>query len=167
MDAARLGSAVRCVVQLPQYEKIEVPLSSVPMSLNHPSLDHSFQTLRKVRALLLQLHKALLESEKTQYEQRFGKIQSKGQFLQLVMGDPWFNWLRDYSQFIVQIDESFSPKEPFTLEQAELLLAEVEHLLIASEHGTERQQKYHAALEREDDIAQMHTELLSLLRLKP
>ena len=70
------------------------------MSVNQPSLDHAFQTLRKARTLLLHLHKALLDSEKELYEQQFGPIPSKGQFLQLVMGDPWFNWLRDYSQLL-------------------------------------------------------------------
>ncbi|MEM9137388.1 MAG: hypothetical protein AAGB01_08585, partial [Cyanobacteria bacterium P01_F01_bin.42] len=106
----------------------------------------------------------LLDSEKIQYEQRFGEIGSKGKFLQLVMGYPWFNWLRDYSQLIVQIDESFSPKEPFTLEQAKLLLSEVEKLLTPSAEGIERQQKYHAALERDPAIAQMHQEAISLLK---
>lgn len=133
------------------------------MSLNQPTLDHSFQTLRKVRTLLLHLHKALLDSEKVLYEKEFGKIPSKGQFLQLVMGDPWFNWLRDYSQLIVQIDESFSPKEPFTLEQAQSLLAEAENLLTPSESGTERQKKYHDAIQREEAIAAMHQEAISLL----
>lgn len=135
------------------------------MSLNPPSLDHAFQTLREVRTLLLKLHKALLESEKAMYEQKFGKIQSKGQFLQLLMGDPWFNWLRDYSQFIVQIDESFSPKKTFTLEQAEILLDDVGKLLQSAELGTEREQRYHAAIQRHEQIAIMHRELMTLLQI--
>ena len=133
--------------------------------MNQPTLDHPFQTLRQVRKLLLKLHKALLESEKSRYEEKFGKIKSKGQFLQLVMGDPWFNWLRDYSQFIVQIDESFSPKVSFTLEQAEILLDEVGKLLHPAEVGTEREQRYHAAIQRSHDIAAMHGELMGLLQV--
>ncbi len=135
------------------------------MPVEQSSLDHSFQTLRKVRTMLLTLHKALLESEKDLYEKNFGSIASKGQFLQLVMEDPWFHWLRDISKFIIKIDESFSPKSTtFTLEEAQKLLEQTSLLLSPSENGTLREQKYYAAIQRDPNIAIMHVELLDLLR---
>ena len=133
------------------------------MTVNQPSLDQAFQTLRKVRSVMLSLHKALMDSEKVAYEAQFGKIQTKGQYLQLVMGDPWFNWLRDYSQYIVQVDESFSPKQQFTLEQAMKLLDEARGLVSESTDGTEREKKYHAAIQRDAAIAKMHGELMTLI----
>jgi hypothetical protein len=87
------------------------------MSSAHP-LDLSFQRLREVRAALLRLHKVLLNSERDVYEQLHGRIQSNGQFFQLVLEDEWFSWLRPFSQFIVQIDEALSAKEPITLDRA-------------------------------------------------
>ncbi|MCM1981253.1 hypothetical protein [Lyngbya confervoides] len=133
------------------------------MSLNLSSLDQSFQLLRQVRARLLKLHKALLDSETARYEEKFGAIGSKGKLLELVMGDPWFHWLRDISQFIVQIDEAFSPRVPFTLEQSQQLLQETERLLTVSETGTQRQQKFYAAIQRDPDVATLYGELLHLL----
>ena len=61
--------------------------------------------LRAVRMPLLKLHKALLEAEKIGYEKQMGRIENPGAFLQLLMNDPWFAWLRPISQLIVLIDE--------------------------------------------------------------
>ena len=49
--------------------------------------------LAQLRAALLQLHKALVESERHSYEQNIGSITSPGHFLQLLTTDPWFAWL--------------------------------------------------------------------------
>lgn len=133
------------------------------MTVNQPSLDQAFQTLRQVRSVMLSLHKTLMDSEKLAYEQQFGTIQSKGQYLQLVMGDPWFSWLREYSQFIVKVDESFSPKQQFTLEQAMTLLSEAKQLLSESADGSDREKKYHGAIQRDPAIAKMHGELMTLI----
>jgi hypothetical protein len=134
------------------------------MSSTHPSLDIPFQHLREVRGALLRLHKALLDSERNVYEQLHGRIQSKGEFFQLVIGDEWFSWLRPFSQFIVQIDEALSAKEPITLHRANELLDEARSLVSPSEEGTTGQQRYYQAIQREPDIAFMHAELSSLLR---
>lgn len=61
--------------------------------------------LRAARMPLLKLHKALLEAEKIAYEKQNGRIENPGAFLQLLMSDPWFAWLRPISQLIVLIDE--------------------------------------------------------------
>ena len=61
--------------------------------------------LRAVRMPLLKLHKALLEAERIGYEKQMGRIENPGTFLQLLMNDPWFAWLRPISQLIVLIDE--------------------------------------------------------------
>jgi len=65
----------------------------------------------------------LLESERASYEQVFGKIGSSYQFLQLVMTDPWFAWLRPVSQLIVAMDELVEAKEPLTAAGVEALVA--------------------------------------------
>ena len=134
-------------------------MSSIPTSL-----DSSFQRLREVRAALLRLHKALLHSERDVYEQFHGRIRSKGEFFQLVLEDEWFSWLRPFSQFIVQIDEALSAKEPITLEQANALLDEARSLVSPAEAGTTREQRYYQAIQRDPDIALMHADVSNLLR---
>ncbi len=129
------------------------------MSSAHPPLDLSFQLLREVRAALLRLHKALLHSERDVYEQHHGRLQSNGEFFQLVLEDEWFSWLRPFSQFIVEIDEALSAKEPITLERANELLDGVRSLVSPAEEGTPRQQRYYQAIQRDPDIALMHAEV--------
>jgi hypothetical protein len=133
------------------------------MSSTHSPLDISFQRLRELRALLLRLHKTLLDSERAVYEYEHGRIRSNGQFLRLVLEDEWFSWLRPISQFIVQIDEVLSAKEPVTLQRANELLEEVRTLLQPSEEGTASQERYFQAIQREPDVALMHAEVSRLL----
>ncbi|MEB3210321.1 MAG: hypothetical protein VKL39_03170 [Leptolyngbyaceae bacterium] len=126
-------------------------------------LDSPFHRLRELRTRLLRLHKALLDSERIVYEQSNGRIKSKGEFFQLVIGDGWFSWLRTYSQFIVQIDEALSDKETMTLDQANALLSEAPKLISANENGTQQEQRYFEAIQRDPAIAYMHAELSNFL----
>lgn len=130
-------------------------------------LDSSFHRLRELRTRLLRLHKALLESERVVYERSHGRIRSKGEFFQLVIGDEWFSWLRVYSQFIVQIDEALSDKETMTLEQANHLLSEAHTLVDANESGSLQAQRYYQAIQRDPAIAYMHAELSNFLDPDP
>ena len=90
---------------------------------------HSMQDprdrLRTLRNGLLRLHKSFLESERAAYERDVARITSTGQYLGLVLDDPWFHWLHELSQFIVVIDETIDRKEaPPTVEEAERLIRE-------------------------------------------
>ncbi|NJK37151.1 MAG: hypothetical protein HC825_09500 [Oscillatoriales cyanobacterium RM1_1_9] len=130
------------------------------------SLDLPFQRLRELRASLLRLHKALLDSERVTYEQFHGRIQTQGEFFRLALGDEWFSWLRPFSQFIVRIDEALDPKQQITLEEANELLAEARLLLRPAENGTLREKRYYEAIQRDPNIAFVHAETASVLNHK-
>ena len=132
------------------------------MSTNN--LEAKLLQLKEIRMALLRLHKALLESERTVYEQVNGRIQSSGEFLRLVIGHEWFAWLHPISQFIVQIDELMAAKEPVTLEQADGLFAEAQNLLRPELEGNTQEQRYYHAIQRDPGIAMMHAEVSELLR---
>ena len=132
------------------------------MSANN--LETKLQQLKEMRMALLRLHKALLESERTVYEQVNGRIQSNGEFLRLVIGHEWFSWLHPISQFIVQIDELLAAKEPVTLEQADGLFAEARTLLQPGVEGNTVEQRYYHAIQRDPGIAMMHAEVSELLK---
>ncbi len=133
------------------------------MSSSEPSLESTLQRLRELRGMLLHLHKALLESERVEYEQAYGEIQSKGEYFQLVVSHEWFSWLRPISQFIVQIDELLSSKTPVTLPEASQLLEQAQHLLRPVEAGTPSEQRYYQAIQRDPEIASMHGQVTQLL----
>ena len=133
------------------------------MSSSDSSLEATLQRLRELRSVLLRLHKALLESERVVYEQFHGRIQSKGEFFRLVIDHDWFSWLRPISQFIVQIDEVLSSKEPVPLDKASALLDQARELIQPAQEGTSLQKRYYRALQRDPDIALMHAEVSKLL----
>lgn len=133
------------------------------MSSTNPSIDFSLQSLRDVRRIMLRLHKALLDFEKVEYEITHGPIRNSSEFLQLVIGDEWFNWLHQISQFIVQVDEVLYSKKPIIDTQVTNLIEEARSLFQPNEEGTILEQRYHTAIQREPAIALMHIEISNLL----
>ncbi|HEY9749498.1 MAG TPA: hypothetical protein V6C63_12510 [Allocoleopsis sp.] len=137
------------------------------MSVYQLPLENSIEKLREVRAALLRLHKALLEFERENYEQFFGRIKSKGEYFQLVVNHEWFSWLRPISQFIVQIDEALSAKEPITVGAANELLNQARQLIRPVEDGTTLEKRYYRAIQKEPKIALIHADVSQLLATQP
>jgi len=126
----------------------------------------AYQKLETLRPLLLKLHKALLEAERDSYERIHGRIASKGEFFQLVIGDEWFGWLRPISQFIVQMDEVMRSKEPVSPNQIHELLTEARDLLpLEASDTSEAAVRYQRALQNHPEIVEMHGEMTDLLDL--
>ncbi len=61
--------------------------------------------LGKLRHALLQLHKALLDAQRIRYERENGRVESRGELLDLVLQDASFEWLRVLSALIARLDE--------------------------------------------------------------
>src|SRR5437867_11917088 len=61
--------------------------------------------LDKLRRALLQLHKALLDAQRIRYERENGRVESRGELLELVLEDSSFEWLRVLSPLIAPLDE--------------------------------------------------------------
>jgi hypothetical protein len=137
------------------------------MSSVNSSLDSALQQLREVRLSILRLHKALLESERVVYEQFHGRIQSSGEFFRLVVDHEWFSWLRPISQFIIQMDDVLKSKEPVTIDQVNILLKQAEQMLQPNQEGSTLEKRYYRAIQRDPNIAMMHSDLTRLLANKP
>ena len=122
--------------------------------------------LKQLRQGLLRLHKILLDLERRGYERARGRIGNSYEFLQLVLKDPWFDWLHRLSELIVQIDETLDnrdPDQPTTEEDAKALQARAKNLLAPSETGSEFQKNYFLALQQSPDVVLLHAELVRLL----
>ena len=65
--------------------------------------------LDKLRHALLQLHKALLDAQRIRYERENGRVESRGELLDLVLQDASFEWLRVLSALIARLDELTEP----------------------------------------------------------
>ena len=118
--------------------------------------------LRRVSRALVRLHKALLDHERVQFERARGRIESSGEFLQLVLHDDWFAYLRPLSTLVVQIDELLDAEEA-TKEEAGALIAQARAMLKPSETGSEFERRYYAAIQRDPDTIFAQREVLQLL----
>ena len=122
--------------------------------------------LSELRGALLDLHKALVDSERVSYEKTIGSIQSPNHFLQLLTGDPWCAWLHPLSQLIVTMDEALDGKEPLTVEGAEALVNQTRLLLVASETGHGFAKHYFDALQRDPDVVLAHAQVAKLFNAR-
>src|ERR1043165_2306907 len=86
------------------------------------------ETLRYARNLLLGLHKSLVDRERAAYEMLHGQ-QNAGQFLNLLLENPDFAWLRKFSTLIVEIDEMFDLKDGISDEVVQANLQKVRELI--------------------------------------
>ena len=120
------------------------------------------ERLRGISHALLNLHKALLDGERVEFERVRGRIESSGEFLQLVLHDEWFAYLRPFSALLVQIDELLDAEEA-TRAEADALIAEARAMLKPSEAGSEFERRYYAALQREPDVILAHRDAVRIL----
>jgi hypothetical protein len=121
--------------------------------------------LTDVRQGLLGLHKALIVAEQVTFERIYGRVDSTGQLLQLVMNDPWFTWLHPLSNMVVRIDEVLDDAEELTTEDVAILLTEVRALVRPSELGDGFERSYYEALQRAPEVVMAHCEMKKLLTL--
>ena len=128
--------------------------------------DATRDNLKELRQGLLKVHKLLLDLERLGYERARGKISNSYEFLQLVLKDPWFEWLRRLSELIVQIDETLDAVDsdkPLTEEDASALISRARVLLTPAETGSEFQKNYFLALQQSPDVVLLHAQVTKLL----
>src|SRR5438270_6185914 len=118
------------------------------------------EKLRELRNTLLSLHKALLDSERTAYELVHGQIGSPAAFLQLLINDPWFAWLRPVTTLVVQIDEALAAKNPPKTERDfAQLLEDTRALLSPSREANDFWKHYLGAVQRDPGVAVLHYQM--------
>jgi len=120
------------------------------------------QNLTELRNGLLRLHKCLLDSERASYERDVARIKSVGEYFNLVMSDPWFQWLRDLSQFIVLVDETLDLDEPATDADAERLIGQARELVSPSENGGGFARRYFEAMQRDPAAVLGHRDMIQV-----
>jgi len=132
---------------------------------NDRASDETRDSLKVLRQGLLRLHKTLLDLERRDYERARGRIANSYEFLQLVLKDPWFDWLHRLSELIVQIDETLDAhsETPATEADAKALIERAKALLVPAETGSEFQKNYFLALQQSPDVVLLHSEVMKLL----
>ena len=119
--------------------------------------------LNALRSKLIVLHKALIDSERVEYEKSFGTLETPQQFLKALINDPWFAWLQPFSRMVVTIDEMLESKEPIPHEEVKALLGKARTLLEVSEEGDDSRRSYFEALQREPDVILAHADVMKVV----
>lgn len=113
--------------------------------------DATRQKLKDLSKAFLRLHKTLLEGAKAEYEAQHGTIASPNVYLQLVIDDPHFAWLRKISSMIALIDEATSLRRPASETDANALLKEAKQLLNFEDEDKNFNDKLQTALQNNPD----------------
>lgn len=123
------------------------------------------QRLENAHHGLLHVHRALLEAERIRYERQHGRLENSAAFLQLILHDAWFAWLRPMSGLIVQIDAWLDEdrEQGASPDLAELLLAQVRDRLRPDAEGAPFQQRYQRLIQEEPAVAVAHAEVRKLI----
>lgn len=126
--------------------------------------DLTTKTLKQARQGLLRVHRLLLEVERVELERARGRL-TPNEYLQAVLQDPAFEWLRPASQLIVQIDEALDAAEreqsPVAGETTATLLAQVRALLTPVPPTTPFAVRYLQMLQRHPDVVFAHRDVMA------
>ncbi len=98
----------------------------------------------------------------TSYETFSGPVNS-GEFLNLLLNNPEFAWLRKFSTLIVDIDEMFDQKDGYSEESVKLHLAKMREIIDLSKQEQFFRTKYELALQGDADAAGSHAALKKIL----
>src|SRR5688572_20416283 len=113
--------------------------------------DETRRKLKELSKAFLRLHKLLLDGAKAEYEAKNGRIPGVNQYLQLVLDDAHFAWLRKISALIALIDEAVSVRRPASETEAQALFFEAKLLLNFEDADTGFNDKFQTALQRNAD----------------
>lgn len=118
--------------------------------------------LRDGRDLLLKLHKNLVDHERAIWEGINGPA-TAAQFLNVLLEDKDFAWLRKFSTLIVDIDEMFAQKDGYSDEVVDLHLKKLRELIAMKDEDEGFKLKYQAALQQDLDAAARQGDLKLVL----
>ncbi len=135
-------------------------MTETPMGTPAPS-SSARDRLTAIRDALLRLHKTLLESERIPYERSKGRITSSGEFLNLVLHDEWFRWLRPLSALIVEVDEALGGDDGVREGQVAGFVEQTRNLL--THGGQEFGPKYREVLQRDPAVLVAHGAVIGRL----
>ena len=128
-----------------------------------PSQTMIKEQLNTLRSKLIVLHKALIDTERVEYEKSFGPLETPQQFLKVLINDPWFAWLQPFSRMVVTIDEMLESEEPIPSEEVKEMFSRARTLLQVSEVSDDSRRSYFEALQREPDVILAHAAVMKIV----
>lgn len=122
----------------------------------YTTTDQLHLALRDARDAAFEVHGALLEATRRDYERDFGRVSDAATLLKVVTSEPAFAWLRPLTAAIANADELLTAPDRMPAGHAKVLLAAIGDLLRADVDGTPFQRKYCAVIQASPDVAVTH-----------
>ncbi len=118
--------------------------------------------LKESRLKLLRLHKLLVDIERENFENLNGKI-SSGYYLNLLVNDSNFEWLRKFSTLIAEIDEMFDLDDGYTINRIDKYLSQMRDLLDAETTDKDFNKKFKNILQVNSEVADKRKKIIKLI----
>ncbi|HUF05069.1 MAG TPA: hypothetical protein VMM38_12955 [Aridibacter sp.] len=117
--------------------------------------------IKQARNRFLRLHKILMDWDRARYEAQHGP-QTAGKFLEMLLSEPRFEWLRVLSTLIVRIDEAFDLDDGVSMEMLEGFRQEIRDIFdeASGEYG-DFQECFREALPLMDEVGRLREEILA------
>jgi hypothetical protein len=123
--------------------------------------------LRQAREAAFDVHGALLQATRRDYEREFGRVADAASLLKVVTTEPAFAWLRPLTAVIADADALLADPTEQPAGHARVLLAAISALLHADVEGTPFQRRYCQAIQASPDVAVTHGRAVGRLRSGP
>jgi hypothetical protein len=117
----------------------------------------------EMRHSVLELHRALRDALRIRYEREHGRIETSGQFLGIILNHPDFEWLRELSALIAQLDEWLEGGEEASDEEFEELLATLRSMVQVGGANTRFNKPYWELVEQVPEVLVEHVKLWRLI----
>jgi hypothetical protein len=114
-----------------------------------------------MRRELLELHRALVDSERREYERVRGRMSDRA-FLEALIGAPELAWLNPLTSLIVRLEEVLD--DDASTAAVEDCVGEIRKLLRPDAAGAGFQRKYAEAMQRSPEVVVAHGQAVGALR---
>jgi hypothetical protein len=117
----------------------------------------------ELRRSVLELHRTLRDAQRVRYEREHGRIETSGQFLGILLNHPDFEWLRELSALIAQLDEWLEGGEEASDEEFGQLLSTLRSMIQVGSPNTRFNTPYWQLVEEVPEVLVEHVKLWRLI----
>lgn len=117
----------------------------------------------RIRHAVLELHKAMIDAQRILYERDHGRLETTSQFLGLVLEHRDFEWIRELSALIAQLDEWREEAEASSDQELADILAALRALIQPGGSHAAFTERYWRMLDSSPEVLVDHVKLWRLL----
>lgn len=130
------------------------------MAARHNNID-------SLRHELLELHRALIDTQRIHHERTHGRVETSNQFLGLVLNHPDFEWIRALSALIAQMDDWAEARDTASDQELAGLLDTLHDLLHPEGGNRAFRDRYWAMVQDDPEVTVAHVKVWRLLEAIP